>query len=103
MDAARGSTPGASATCNPAMDLSTCLHCTAPSAQLEFALHCVSFGRVFLSEPCEPNPTEDGGPGLCVLVVAGVERIFFPVAAMGLCFGFVLKTWVITKRYFCYC
>lgn len=52
----------------------------------------MSFGGVFLSEPCKPNPTEDGELGFRVLVVAGMELIFFPVAAMGLCFGFVLKT-----------
>jgi len=32
-----------------------------------------------------------------VLVLAGIELIFFIVASMGLCFGFVLKTVLITE------
>ena len=38
-----------------------------------------------------------------VLVLAGVEFIFFIVASMGLCFGFVLETVLITQGCFCYC
>ena len=38
-----------------------------------------------------------------VLVLAGIELIFFIVASMGLCFGFVLKTVSITQGCFRYC
>ena len=38
-----------------------------------------------------------------VLVLAGVELMFFTVASMGLCFGFVLKTVLIIQRCFSYC
>ena len=38
-----------------------------------------------------------------VLVWAEVEFIFFIVATMGLCFGFVLRTVLITQGCFCYC
>ena len=38
-----------------------------------------------------------GGNLIIVLVLAGVELIFFIVADMGLCFGFVLKTVLITR------
>ena len=37
-----------------------------------------------------------------VLVLAGIELIFFMVASMGLCFGFVLKTVLIIQGYFSY-
>ena len=47
-----------------------------------------------------------GGAGLLwggtVLVLAGIELIFFTVAGMGLCFGFVLKTVLITQGRFSY-
>jgi len=35
-----------------------------------------------------------------VLVLAGIESIFFIVADMGLCFGFLLKTVLITQGSF---
>ena len=38
-----------------------------------------------------------------VLVLAGTELIFFIVANMGLCFGFVLKTVLIIQECFSYC
>ena len=38
-----------------------------------------------------------------VLVLARMELIFFVVASMGLCFGFVLKTVLITQGCFGYC
>ena len=38
-----------------------------------------------------------------VLVLAGIELIFFIVASMGLCFGFVLKTVLIIQGCFRYC
>ena len=38
---------------------------------------------------------------LTVLVLAGI--IFFIVASMGLCFGFVLETALIIQGCFCYC
>jgi len=38
-----------------------------------------------------------------VLVLTGVESIFFLVATMGLCFGFVLKTVFITQGCFSCC
>ena len=38
-----------------------------------------------------------------VLVLAGIELIFFTVASTELCFGFVLKTVLIMQRCFCYC
>ena len=38
-----------------------------------------------------------------MLVWAGIELIFFTVAGMGLCFGFVLKTVLITQGCFLYC
>ena len=38
-----------------------------------------------------------------VLVLAGIKFIFFIVAGMGLCFGFVLKTVLITPGCFRYC
>ena len=38
-----------------------------------------------------------------VLVLAGIELIFFIVASMGLCFGFVLETVLITQGCFSYC
>ena len=38
-----------------------------------------------------------------VLVLAGIELIFFIVASMGLCFGFVLETVLIIQECFCYC
>ena len=40
---------------------------------------------------------------LSVLVLAGVQLIFFIVAGMGLCFGFVLKTVLVTQGRFSYC
>ena len=40
---------------------------------------------------------------LRVLVLAGIELIFFIVASMGLCFGFVLETVLIIQGYFSYC
>lgn len=44
--------------------------------------------------------TEEIAPNSCVLLLAGVELIFFRVAGRGLCFGFVLKTVRIIKRKF---
>ena len=38
-----------------------------------------------------------------VLVLAGIELIFFTVASMGLCFGFVLETVLITEGCFRSC
>ena len=38
-----------------------------------------------------------------VLVLAGVELIFFTVASMGLCFEFVLETVLIIQVCFSYC
>ena len=38
-----------------------------------------------------------GGAAGFVLVLAGIELIFFLVAGMGLCFGFVLRTVLITQ------
>ena len=38
-----------------------------------------------------------------VLVLAGIELIFFIVASMGLCFGFVLKTVLIIQGCSPYC
>ena len=38
-----------------------------------------------------------------VLVLAGIELIFFIVASTGLCFGFVLKTVLIIQGCFHYC
>jgi len=38
-----------------------------------------------------------------VLVLAGVELIFFIGASAGLCFGFVLKTVLIIQGCFTYC
>ena len=38
-----------------------------------------------------------------VLVLAGIELIFFIVACMGLWFGFVLETVLITQGCFSYC
>jgi len=38
-----------------------------------------------------------------VLVLAGVELIFFIVAIMGLCFGFVLETVLVIQGCFSYC
>ena len=35
---------------------------------------------------------------MVALVLAGIEFIFFIVASMGLCFGFVLETVLITQR-----
>ena len=40
---------------------------------------------------------------MSVLVLAGIELIFFIVAGMGLCSGFVLETVLITQGYFPYC
>ena len=40
---------------------------------------------------------------LAVLVFAGIELIFFVVASMGLCFGFVLETVLIIQGCFSYC
>ena len=40
---------------------------------------------------------------LGVLVLAGIELVFFTVASMGLHFGFVLKTVLITQGRFHYC
>ena len=45
---------------------------------------------------------EKGMKGTFVLVLAGIELIFFRVARMGLCFGFVLKTVLITQGCFHY-
>ena len=39
----------------------------------------------------------------CVLVLAGIELIFFTVASMGLHFGFALETVLIIQRCFPYC
>ena len=38
-----------------------------------------------------------------MLGLTGIELIFFLVAGMGLCFGFVLKTVLITEGCFPYC
>ena len=38
-----------------------------------------------------------------VLVLAGIELIFFIVAGMGLCLGFVLETVLIMQGCFRYC
>jgi len=38
-----------------------------------------------------------------VLVLAGIELIFFLVAGMGLCFGFVLETELVTQGCSSYC
>jgi len=46
----------------------------------------------------KPKPWKTYG-----LVLAGIELIFFIVAGMGLCFGFVLKTVLITQGCFSYC
>ena len=43
------------------------------------------------------------GGEVLVLVLAGIELVFFVVAGMGLCFGFVLKTVLITQGCFRYC
>lgn len=40
---------------------------------------------------------------VCALVLIGIELIFSIVHCMGLCFGFVLKTVLITHRCFRYC
>ena len=40
---------------------------------------------------------------LSVLVLAGMELIFFIVASMRLCFAFVLKTVLIMQGCFSYC
>ena len=47
--------------------------------------------------------TEYWGGGSTLLVLAGIELIFFIVAGMGLCFGFVLKTVLIIQACFRYC
>ena len=53
-----------------------------------------------LTKPCKPLlPITCGS----VLVLAGVELIFFIVAGMGLCFGFVLETVLIIQECFRYC
>jgi len=38
-----------------------------------------------------------------VLVLAGIELIFFLVAGIGLCFGLVLETVLVTQRCFGHC
>ena len=38
-----------------------------------------------------------------MLVLAGIELIFFSVAGMGLCSGFVLETVLMIQGCFCYC
>jgi len=38
-----------------------------------------------------------------VLILSEIELIFFIVASMRLCFGFVLKTVLITQTCFSYC
>lgn len=40
---------------------------------------------------------------LNVLVLAGIESIFFTAAGMGLCFGFVLATVLTIEGRFRYC
>jgi len=40
---------------------------------------------------------------VCVVVLAGIELIFFVVAGMGLCFGSSLKTMLISQGCFSYC
>lgn len=42
------------------------------------------------------------GEGVCVLILARMELISFTVACMELCFGFVLKTALITEGCFSY-
>lgn len=42
------------------------------------------------------------GKGICVLILAGIELISFTVACMELCFGFLLRTVLITEGYFSY-
>ena len=49
------------------------------------------------------HPTFPWDISLFVLVLAGAELIFFIVACMGLCFGFVLKTVWIIQGCFGYC
>ena len=44
-----------------------------------------------------------GKMSTAVLVWAGIEFIFFIVASMGLCFGFVLETVLIVQGCFSYC
>ena len=50
------------------------------------------------AERCQHSARKD-----FVLVLAGVQLIFFIVAGMVLCFGFVLKTVLITQGCFPYC
>jgi len=38
-----------------------------------------------------------------LLVLAGIELIFFIAAGMVLCFGFVIKTVLVTRQCFSYC
>ena len=64
---------------------------------------CVGVMRILDSVGAEQdiNGMEQGVKN--VLVLAGIELIFFTVASMGLCFGFVLKTVLIIQGCFCYC
>ena len=54
-------------------------------------------GRVGISFMAE------GSEEITVLVLAGIELIFFIVVSMGLCFGSVLETVLMTQGCFRYC
>lgn len=64
------------------------------------AMHLGSFVLTFSNSPISESSINTYS---VLLVLAGVEVIFFIVASMGLYFGFVLKTGVITQGYFCSC
>ena len=68
------------------------------------------FRLVTREEPCNRNDCGALALQMCtairhvsVLVLAGIELIFFMVASVGLCSGFVLKTVLVTQGCFCYC
>ena len=49
------------------------------------------------------SPLDQNSSYVVVLVLAGIELIFFVVACMGLCFGFVLQTVLMIQGCFSYC
>ena len=63
---------------------------------------CTLNSRVVTSAAQRQGQVTAGETYVAVLVLAGVELIFFIVASMGLCFGFGLETVLITQGCFRY-
>ena len=72
--------------------------------RIEDSIRCVSQSRSLHALNCMYSEGDHLSPeDHTVLGLAGIELIFIIVAIMGLCFGFVLETKLITQGCFSYC